>query len=392
MQPTAVTAITLTCAAGTGLTGVRDTLESGRSGLRENDFPHCGLSTWIGRVDGVEAVEMPARLADRHCRNNQLALLGLEQDGFIEAAGRAVARYGAHRVACILGTSTGGIGATEDAYRASNGGGKLPADFHLPRVHTPHTTSAFVADLLGLAGPAYTISTACSSSAKVFAAAERMVRAGLIDAAVVGGVDSLCLSVLYGFHALELVSSGPCRPFDRRRDGLNLGEAAGFALLERTSDHALAMLVGAGESSDAYHMSAPHPEGAGAVAAMWQALTSAGLEAGEVGYINLHGTATQLNDTIEAKAVGELFGHGVPASSTKGWTGHTLGAAGITETVISLLALDSGFLPGTLNCEVPDTPADTFVLTGPRTCPVDTVMTNSFGFGGSNCTLLFSHP
>lgn len=392
MQPVAVTAMTSTCAPGAGLSETIAALKAGRSGLRENDFPHCGLSTWIGRVDGVEAVEMPANLADRHCRNNQLALLGLEQDGFVESVGRAVSRYGADRVACILGTSTGGIGATEDAYRASNGSGRLPADFHKPRVHTPHTTSAFVADLLGLAGPVLTISTACSSSAKVFAAAERMMRLSLIDAAVVGGVDSLCLSVLYGFHALELVSAGPCRPFDRRRDGLNLGEAAGFALLEKTSDNAFAMLAGVGESSDAWHMSAPHPEGAGATAAMQQALASAGLDASDVGYINLHGTATQLNDATEARAVGELFGDEVPASSTKGWTGHTLGAAGITETVISLLALESGFLPGTLNCELPDTPADAFVLTGPKSCPVDTVMTNSFGFGGSNCTLLFTRP
>lgn len=390
MQPTAVTAMTLTCAAGTGLAEVGSALKRGCSGLRENDFPHCGLSTWIGRVDGVEAIEMPARLADRHCRNNQLALLGLEQDGFVEAVARATAAYGAHRVACILGTSTGGIGAAEDAYRA--GTGRLPNEYRLPRVHTPHTTSAFVADLLGLAGPVSTISTACSSSAKVFAAAERMMRLGLIDAAVVGGVDSLCLSVLYGFHALELVSPGPCRPFDRRRDGLNLGEAAGFVLLERTSDKASAMLAGAGESSDAHHMSAPHPEGAGALAAMRQALNSAGLEAGDVGYINLHGTATQLNDAAEARAVEEVFGVRVPASSTKGWTGHALGAAGVTEAVISLLALDSGFLPGTLNCEAPDIAGGAFVMTDPRNCPVDTVMTNSFGFGGSNCALLFARP
>lgn len=381
--------MTLTCAAGTGLAGVKTALVSGRSGLRENDFPHCGLSTRIGRVEGVEAVRMPAGLSDRHCRNNQLALLGLEQDGFAEAARHAVARHGAGRVACILGTSTGGIGATEDAYRES-AGGPLPEGYRLPRVHTPHTTSAFVADLLGLGGPVCTVSTACSSSAKVFAAAERLIRAGLADAAVVGGVDSLCLSVLYGFHALELVSERPCRPFDIERDGLNLGEAAGFALVECDSDDAIALLAGAGESSDAYHMSAPHPEGAGATAAMRQALTSAGLAPSEVGYINLHGTATPLNDATEARAVLELFGHQVPASSTKGWTGHTLGAAGITESVISLLALESGHLPGTLNCETPEPLADQFLLTDSETRPVKTVMTNSFGFGGSNCTLLFT--
>ena len=223
-----VTSYTLTCAAGTGLDAVRAALRESRCGLRRNDFPHCDLDTWIGRVDGVESVRLPDSLAHFDCRNNRLALLGLQQDDFDTAVRAAIDRHGASRVACITGTSTGGIGATEDAFRHGAGEGSMPEAYRLPRVHNPHTTSAFTAGHLGLEGPVYTLSTACSSSAKVFASAARLMDLGWIDAAVVGGVDSLCNSVLYGFHALELVSPEPCRPFDRHRNGLNLGEAAGF--------------------------------------------------------------------------------------------------------------------------------------------------------------------
>lgn len=384
-----ISAYTLTCAAGCGLEAVREALRGGRSGLRANDFPHCDLATWIGRVDGVEDVRLPESLADFDCRNNRLALLGLQQDGFAAAVKAAIGRYGADRVACITGTSTGGIGATEGAYRHGAGDGSMPGDYRLPRVHTPHTTSAFTAAYLGLEGPVYTLSTACSSSAKVFASAARLMDLGWIDAAVVGGVDSLCNSVLYGFHALELVSPEPCRPFDRNRQGLNLGEAAGFALLERESATDAPRLLGAGESSDAWHMSSPHPEGAGAEAAMRGALRSAGLAPEAIGYLNLHGTATPLNDLTEAGVVARLLPD-VPCSSTKGWTGHTLGGAGITESVISLLALGDGLLPGTLGCDEPEDGLPG-LLTGNTDRAVDTVMTNSFGFGGSNCTLVFGH-
>lgn len=389
MSTPAITAYTLTCAAGTGLDAFADALRKRRSGLRANDFPYCELDTWIGRVDRVEEVTLPAALTDRDCRNNRLALLGLEQDGFVDQVKTAVSRYGADRVACITGTSTAGISATEAAYRES-GGKEIPAAYQLPRVHTPHTSSAFVAGVLGLAGPVYTLSTACSSSAKVFASAARLMELGWIDAAVVGGVDSLCLTVLYGFHALELVSPEPCRPFDVHRRGLNLGEAAGFALMERDHDSPRARLVGSGESSDAWHMAAPHPQGAGAEAAMREALNDAGLDAQAIGYLNLHGTATPLNDGIEAGAVARVCGD-LPASSTKGWTGHTLGAAGITEAVVCLLALDQGWLPATLNCDEPESqPAG--LLTEHVQQDIHYAMTNSFGFGGNNCSLIFGKP
>ncbi len=387
-----VTAMTLSCAAGTGLAAVRSALNAEQSGLRPNDYPNCALDTWIGRVEGVEAVELGDELSRFACRNNRLASLALEQDGFRQRVAALLERHRPERVACVVGTSTAGISRTEQAYRELDEHGQFRPEHLLPGVHTPHTSSAFLAAALGLRGPVQTVATACSSSAKVFATAARLIQAGFADTAVVGGVDSLCLSVLYGFHSLELVSPEPCRPFDRARRGLNLGEAAGFAILEREPEQSLGRLLGWGASSDAYHMAAPHPEGAGAVAAMRQALNLAGLDPKAIGYINCHGTATPMNDRIETAALNQVFGRPPAASSTKAWTGHTLGAAGITETVISLLALNDGYLPASLNCTDPEVGAEDFILTGGRREQVQAVMSNSFGFGGSNCSLVLGAP
>lgn len=388
MKPLHISAMTLSCAAGTGLDEIRGALSEARSGLRRNDFPHCELDTWIGRVEGVEAIAMDGELAEFDCRNNRLALIGLEQDDFIASVEALKGRYAPERIACVIGTSTAGIGATESAYRELDTDQRFPARYRLPRVHTPHTSAAFTARVLGLEGPVLTVSTACSSSAKVFASAARLIAAGLADAAVVGGVDTLCLSVLYGFHSLELVSDQPCRPFDRDRKGLSLGEAAGFAILEPKAKHSLGRLLGWGESSDAHHMASPHPEGAGAAAAMREALTRAGLAPEAVGYINCHGTATPLNDQVEARAIRQVFASPPPAASTKAWTGHTLGAAGIAEAVFSLLALNDHFLPAGLNIDRPEDDWADFILRQSRHEAVDVVLSNSFGFGGSNCSLL----
>jgi 3-oxoacyl-[acyl-carrier-protein] synthase I len=219
-----------------------------------------------------------------------------------------------------------------------------------------------------------------------------MIEAGLIDAAVVGGVDSLCLTTLYGFHALQLTSAGPCRPFDIARDGISIGEAAAFALLEPLSSTAGAdaiRLLGVGESSDAYHMSSPHPEGAGARAAMLHALHSAGLEPGEIDYINLHGTGTQSNDNSESRAVNSIFGADTPSSSTKGATGHALGAAGALEAVICALALQNDFMPAGVNTTRVDPALAVHYLSENRSGRLTRVLSNSFGFGGSNCSLIF---
>jgi 3-oxoacyl-[acyl-carrier-protein] synthase-1 len=234
------------------------------------------------------------------------------------------------------------------------------------------------------------ISTACSSSAKVFAAAQRYIDAGLCDAALVGGVDSLCLTTLYGFNSLQLVSEQPCRPSDARRNGLSLGEAAGFTLLMRASDddRGDVQLCGYGESSDAYHMSSPHPDGLGAQLAMQSALDRAGLSARDIDYINLHGTATPANDLAEGKAIAAMFGSDTPCSSTKGWIGHTLGAAGISEALFSLLAIRHGFLPQSLNTEQPDPAIPCRILTAREDRAPRRVLSNSFGFGGTNCSLI----
>ena len=385
----AIRAYTATTALGRGRAAQAQALEERRSGLRRNDFGPDPLDCWIGRVDGLEDAPLPDALASWESRNNRLAWLALQQDGLREAVADAVSRHGAERVALVLGTSTSSIGETEVAYTQLDEGA-FPAAFARARVHTPHSLAGFVQEACGLRGPCMTVATACSSSAKVFAQAARLVHAGLADAALVGGVDTLCGSVLFGFNSLGLVSSGPARPFDVARDGLSLGEAGGYALLERTtSEDASPRLLGYGESSDAHHMSAPHPEGLGALQAMRQALARAGVEADEVDHLNLHGTATPANDAVEARAVAELFGGHLHASSTKGWTGHTLGAAGIVESVFALIALEDGLLPGILNSTTLDPVCGPQIRLQNAHAQVRHVMNNSFGFGGNNCSLLF---
>ena len=385
--PLSIAAFTASCAAGTGRSAILNALRERRSGLTRNDFTESPLDTFIGRVAGVESQPLPAHLAHWECRNNRLAWLGLQQDGFFDAVQRARKKYGASRVALVLGTSTSSIGATEEGYRRLGSDGQYPDELRRPPVHTVHSLGSFVQEALGLSGVCVTVATACSSSAKVFPQAERLIRLGLADAAVVGGVDTLCYSVLFGFNSLELVSSEPCRPFDPERKGISLGEAAGFALLE--TEGSGPRLLGYGESSDAHHMSSPHPEGLGARNAINDALVRAGLTTRDIDYINLHGTASQKNDEVEAGIVAELFPQSTRASSTKGWTGHALGAAGILEAVISLLALENGFMPGTLNTRTLDSACGPQIRLENSDGQVRNVMSNSFGFGGSNCVLLF---
>ena len=216
-----------------------------------------------------------------------------------------------------------------------------------------------------------------------------MIRLGLVDAAVVGGVDTLCGSALFGFNSLELISREPCRPFDRARNGISLGEAAGYVLLERSGE-AQAWFLGYGESSDAHHMSSPHPHGLGARLAIQDALGRARLAPGEIDYINLHGTASQKNDEVEAVLIAEMFPREVAASSTKGWTGHTLGAAGIIEAVICLLSMRHALRPGTLNTTTLDAHCGPQIRLHTEHAPVRTALTQSFGFGGNNCVLVFA--
>ncbi|HVF15637.1 MAG TPA: beta-ketoacyl-[acyl-carrier-protein] synthase family protein, partial [Steroidobacteraceae bacterium] len=322
------------------------------------------------------------------CRNNRLAYFALQQDGFMKAALRLRERYGAERIGVFIGTSTSGVQHTELAYRERDAATQaLPAWFDHRYSQNIFSIADFVAHVLGFTGPSLAISTACSSSAKVFASARRAIAAGTCDAAIVGGVDSLCLTTLYGFNSLQLVSGDICRPADAARGGISIGEAAGFALLDPQAEAACSLL-GYGETSDAYHMSSPDPDGQGAVASMRAALECAGLDASLVDYINLHGTGTIANDNSESRAVSTVFGHDKPCSSTKGWTGHTLGAAGIVEASIAMLCIEHGFMPRSLNTVTKDPGIEAGILLEDRHTPVQTVMSNSFGFGGSNCTLL----
>ena len=389
IAPLAITSYTATCAAGRGTRALAHALASRTGGLTPNDLDT--LPCWIGGVRGLEDTPLPAAFAQWESRNHRLAWLGLNQDGFRERALAAIERHGAARVALVIGTSTSSIGETERCYRELGPDGHFSAAQRSSRVHHTHSLAAFVQHALGLHGPCLTLATACSSSAKVFASAERMLRTGLADAAIVGGVDTLCGSVLYGFNSLQLVSAQPCRPFDAARSGLSLGEAAGFALLESiTVDNAAPRMIGYGESADAHHMSAPHPEGAGAERALRDALLRAGREPRDVDYINLHGTASQHNDDVEARLIARVFPADTAASSTKGWSGHALGAAGITEAVISLLAIEHGFAPGTLNTRTLDPACGPQIRIDNVQRTVRVALSNSFGFGGNNCCLAFA--
>lgn len=384
-------AFTLTTALGAGVQANRESLRQRASGLRPCDLADVSLDTWIGRVEGVEDTPLEPALAKYECRNNRLAGMTLAQDGFEQAVAAARERHGAQRIGVFIGTSTSGSLHVELAYRALDPvTGDLPASFLYPYTLSAMSVTRFVCERLGLHGPAMSVSTACSSSAKVFASAYRHIRVGNCDAAVVGGVDSLCLSTLYGFHSLGVVSSSPCRPWDAARDGMNVGEAGGFCLLERAEpgDRGALALLGYGESSDAFHMSSPHPEGAGAAMAMRRALHSAGVPAAEVDYVNLHGTATLVNDAVEDRAIADILGIGTPCSSTKGWTGHTLGAAGAVETLFTALSITDEFIPGTLNTRTVDPGLSARIVLDGYDVPVRRALTNSFGFGGSNCSLL----
>ncbi|HTV97408.1 MAG TPA: beta-ketoacyl-[acyl-carrier-protein] synthase family protein [Steroidobacteraceae bacterium] len=392
MKPLVLKAFTATSCIGRGLGQTLESLHAERSGLSRCRFETADLDTHVGEVAGVDAQELPARLGRFDCRNNRLAELGLQQDGFAAAVEEAASRLGTKRVGVFLGTSTAGILQTELAYRRRDPeSGALPESFDYAATHNPFSAADYVRRRLRLEGPAAVVSCACASSAKVFGAARRMIEAGLIDAALVGGIDSLCLTTLYGFHSLQLCSTSPCRPFDAARDGISIGEAAAFVLLERVGGRVCGddvLLLGVGESNDAYHMSAPHPEGQGARRAMEAALRDAGLEPAAIDYINLHGTGTPSNDRSESQAVTGVFGALTPCSSTKGATGHTLGAAGALEAVISALALRHALVPAGVNTLHVDETLTAHYLKHRRSAPLARVLSNSFGFGGTNCSLI----
>lgn len=393
MNPLVVSHFTATTCVGRGLRATLAALRDERTGLAPCRFETVTLDICVGEVAGVEDERLPAALHEFDCRNNRLAQLGLAQDGYIATVATARARYGADRIGVIIGTSTSGILQTELAYRRRDAStGALPDDFVYATTQNSYSVTNFVRRALELEGPAVSVSSACSSSAKAFGSAARMIEAGLIDAAVVGGVDSLCLTTLYGFSSLQLTSPRPCRPFDRSRDGISIGEAAAFFLVERlpaaVSPDAI-LLLGVGESSDAYHMSSPHPDGLGARIAMEHALAAAALKPEAIDYINLHGTGTRSNDLAEGRAILSLFGGATRCSSAKGAVGHTLGAAGGVEAVVSALALRDGFMPAGVNTTDLDPVLPVAYLLRNDAHAPSRVLSNSFGFGGTNCSLIF---
>jgi 3-oxoacyl-[acyl-carrier-protein] synthase I len=390
-EPLVLSSLCVVTALGAGQANNWEAIRSGRSALAPCTFDSLPIAAYTGAVPTLDHAPLSGDWAAFDCRNNRLAELALRQDGFEEAVEQARGRYGAARIGLFTGTSTSGILQTEQAYREIEASGALPPDFDYDRTHNTYALGRFVRARLSLAGPSFTISTACAATSKVFAAAARMIEAGFCDAAVVGGADTFCATTLFGFHALGVMAEGPCRPFDVERRGISIGEAAGFALLERRecspSPDAL-MVLGTGESSDAYHMSSPDPEGGGATAAMRAALDQAGLDPRQIDYVNLHGTATMVGDEAEDRAVSSIFGPEVPRSSSKGFTGHTLGAAGIVGAAFGALAIRHGFLPGSPHTRTLDpTFAAGHVLYG-RAARVDRVMCNAFGFGGVNCSLI----
>jgi 3-oxoacyl-[acyl-carrier-protein] synthase-1 len=393
MLPLTLSALTAVSAMGRGLSQMLVALESRQSGLRACDFEDVEIETWIGRVAGVEAVRLPLGLERFDCRNNRLAQMALETDGFAAAVRDAARRRLPERIAVVLGTSTSGILTSEHAYRRRDpASGELLSNFDYEHTHDMFSLARFVRAALGLRGPASVISTACSSAAKTFGEAAELISSGVCDAAVVGGADSLCGMTLYGFAALDLLAKGPCRPFATERDGISIGEAAALVLLERPDapgPPGRVSLLGFGASADAHHMTSPHPEGLGAVLAMREALASAGLTASDIDYVNFHGTGTRANDLVEDQAVFQVVGRGPACSSTKGWSGHTLGTSGALEAVIGALCLEHGLVPGCLNVTELDPGFRCDIAAENRARrPLRRVLSNSFGFGGSNCSLI----
>ncbi len=402
--PVVVAAQSLASAAGVGVPALAALLRANRCALVPNDITTVPLQTWVGAVPGLlQHGALPSALASWDCRATRLAWLGLQADGFEGAARDACQRFGAARVGLVLGTTASTLAVAEQAYRALDEQNRFPSMLRSPTLNNMHAVTTFVQTALRLEGPAVTVSTACSSSAKAFAQAARWLQLNVVDAVVVGGVDALCDSLLFGFHALQLVSPDPCQPFGAHRRGISLGEAAGFALLQRAPaageagvdvDGAV-HLLGCGEANDAHHMSSPHPQGLGAERALQAALARAGLAAVEVDHVSLHGTATTLNDTVEAAVVARRYAPQVQASACKGAIGHTMGAAGMVGAVVARLAVQQGVAsgsPGTVHLDeaLPAVFRQQLRLApSPQTQRARRCAVHAFGFGGNNAVLIF---
>lgn len=391
-RPIYLNDMSLVCPLGSDHGSVlRRLLQGDVSGLVEDTTWLGDRPTFVGCVRELLPDALPEKLRHWDCRNNRLLLKALEPlRSAIEAA---IQRYGRGRVGVVLGSSTSGIADAEPALIQWHQQGDVPAHYHYD-IQELGTPSRLLASVLGLEGPAFTLSTACTSSAKALASARRLIQAGFCDLVLAGGVDTLCQLTVKGFASLESLSPERCQPFSAHRRGINVGEAAALFLV--SAEEAPVALAGVGETSDAYHISAPHPEGRGAIAAMEQALADAAISPGQLDYLNLHGTATLQNDAMESLAVNRVFGGQLPVSSTKALTGHTLGAAGALEAAFCWLLLSDLNQAAALPPNRIDGPVD------PQLAPLNLLtmggtfrrnrenymMSNSFAFGGNNIALL----
>ncbi|QYJ88128.1 beta-ketoacyl-[acyl-carrier-protein] synthase family protein [Shewanella mesophila] len=364
-------------------------LEGNTDGMQWRDDLIPNTQVLVGQVDAV-LPEIPEHFKRFRSRNNQLLLAAAQQ--IEQQVELAKTQYGTERIGIILGTSTSGIARGENALAYRMEHGVLPDDYLYSKQELGNSCD-FLQHYFELSGPCYTVSTACSSSAKVFASAKRLLNAGVCDMVIVGGADSLCKLTLNGFHSLESISKGHCQPFSINRDGINIGEGAALFTLVRGKSEI--MLAGVGESSDAHHISAPHPEGTGAIAAIEMALKDANIDAYQIDYINLHGTATMKNDAMESRALAKVFGQSLPMmSSTKPLSGHALGAAGAIEAAFCFLLLSklnvTGRMPPQLGDHLWDenNPLLPFVQSNMHT-KLNYIMSNSFAFGGSNASVIF---
>ncbi len=383
----AITGATFVNCLGADRAAVRDALFEGRTGLGPCPI-ELPFETEVGAI-GTTLPELPSSLSawdTRTARIAQIMTVALESE--LEALRR---RWRPERIAVLLGTSTAGADVTENAYRHFLSAGSLPAEYDLFRHHTYGAILHVVSELVGARGPAWVASTACTSSAKPFASARRLIETDVIDAAIVGGIDTLCSMTLQGFKSLDALSKGLCRPFAADRDGLNIGEGGALLLVERDGD-ARALLEGVGESSDAHHISGPHPEGLGARLAMERALEDAGVGVDAIDHVNAHGTGTRLNDVAESAAIATVFGRDVPIVSTKGYTGHLLGGAGATEAAIGMIALEEGWIPASLRADPIDPDIEVHVVQERTTGTFRRVLSNSFAFGGNNVSVLLGAP
>ena len=397
IPPLPITACAAFTASGLGTESLYTALLDGQHRLHPPRLFDIDFPAYCGEVADALLPQLGSELQEFSTRNARIALAAINHpaDGLRTAVERAVRRYGAHRVGIVLGTSTSGIYETENAYSYLREHGKVPASYSLPSQHIWAATARYLKFELGLEGPCYVISTACSSSSKSLASAQRLIATGVCDAVLSGGVDSLCRLTMHGFKSLDIMSEQPCTPLDKDRNGISLGDGAGLLLIEIPHEDFsdCIQLLGCGESSDAHHMTAPHPEGKGAVLAMQQALAQAGISAADIDYVNLHATGTVLNDSAEMLAMQQVFGDDVHCSGTKGLTGHTLGAAGGIESIITWLSIRYGFRPGTCNLKQLD---DNFHCHVNRDAesdvPVSHTMNNNFGFGGNNTSVVMGQP